>query len=33
MGRVYWIINSRTNLKRVFHEILEGHGQSQEFIG
>ena len=29
MGRVY----CPTNLKRVLQEILEGHGQSQKFIG
>ena len=31
--RIYRLVSSQTNTKRVFVEILEGHGQSQKFIG
>ena len=31
--RIYRVVSSQTNVKWVFVEILEGHGQPQKFIG
>ena len=31
--RIYGVVSSQTNVKWVFVEILEGHGQPQKFIG
>ena len=32
IGRIYRVVSSQTNVKWVFVEILEGHGQPQKFI-
>ena len=31
--RIYWIVSTYWNVKRVYHGISEGHGQSQKIIG
>ena len=31
--RIYRVVSSQTNVKWVFVEILDGHGQPQKFIG
>ena len=31
--RIYWIVSTYLNVKRVYHGILEGYGQSQKIIG
>ena len=30
--RIYWIVSSQRNVKRVFRKILEGHAQQQKFV-